>query len=87
MSSQNGHVSQALHDRIDSIASNLKSVAEQLSSTASSVKDRASDVTSHAVSGASSLGARASKAIQDHPIAAIGIALGAGYLIMRLIRR
>jgi ElaB/YqjD/DUF883 family membrane-anchored ribosome-binding protein len=87
MSSHNGLAAKALHDRIDAIASNLKSVIEQLSSAASSVKDRASDVTSHAMSGASSLGTRTGKAIQNHPIAAIAIALGAGYLVVRWMRR
>jgi len=86
MSHHNGLASQ-LHDRIDSIASNLKSVADQLTDAAATVKDRASDVTSQAASRASSLGARAGKAIQDHPLAAIGIAFGAGCLIMRMIRR
>jgi ElaB/YqjD/DUF883 family membrane-anchored ribosome-binding protein len=87
MNSQNGHVPQALYERIDSIAAGLKDVADQLSSTVASVKGQASDLTSHAVSRASWLRARASKAIQDHPIAAIGIAFGAGYLIMRVMRR
>jgi ElaB/YqjD/DUF883 family membrane-anchored ribosome-binding protein len=91
MNAQNGHPSQVLHERIDSItssiASSLKSVADQLSSMASLAKDRASEVTSHTASTASSLGARASRAIQEHPIAAITVVVGAGYLLMRLIRR
>ena len=87
MSSQNGHAPQVLHERIDSIASSLKSAADQLSNAAASARDHASEVTSHAASRASLLGARASKAIMDHPIAALGIAFGAGYLLMRLIRR
>jgi ElaB/YqjD/DUF883 family membrane-anchored ribosome-binding protein len=88
MTSQDGiQTHSALNARIDSIASELKGVADRLSSAASSLKDRASGVTSHARSSAGSFANRASKAIQDHPIAAIGIALGAGYLLMRLIRR
>lgn len=87
MNSQNGNVAQALHERIDTIASSIKSAADQLSSASATAKDRASELTSRAVSGASSLGARAGRAIQAHPIVAIGIALGAGYLLMRLIRR
>lgn len=87
MSSQNGHSSQVLHERIDSIASGLRSVADQLSTAASSARNRASDVTSHAVSSASSLGAKVSKLVQQHPLAAIGIAIGAGYLVLRVVRR
>jgi ElaB/YqjD/DUF883 family membrane-anchored ribosome-binding protein len=95
MNPHNGHASRALHDRIDpiidpivdSIAGNLQAAIDQLSSTASVVEDRASEVKARTVSTASSLAARASKAIQDHPLAAVGIAFGAGYLLMRLFRR
>lgn len=88
MLSQNGlrgHT--AINERIDSIASELKSVADRLSSAAASLKDRAADAGSHARTTAGSLADRAGRTIQDHPIAAIGVAFGAGFLLMRLIRR
>jgi len=85
MTSHNGH--SALNERIDSIASDLKSVADRFAAARAQLRDRASDATSHARSSVGALASRAGKAIQDHPIAAIGIAFGAGYLVMRLIRR
>ncbi|HEX8114186.1 MAG TPA: hypothetical protein VF516_40935, partial [Kofleriaceae bacterium] len=77
----------SLDDRIDALAANLKNLVSQMSTTAAEVKGRAIDVKQRASSSAGSLAARAGRVIQDHPIAAIGVAFGVGYLVMRLIRR
>lgn len=87
MSTQNGFASANLNDRIDSLVSNLKNVADHLSSAASTFKDKASDAKSHAVSRAGSIASKAGRTAQSHPIVAVGVALGVGYLVMRLIRR
>ncbi|HEU4731700.1 MAG TPA: hypothetical protein VFT22_27580 [Kofleriaceae bacterium] len=87
MNSNNGHATRVLHDRVDAIAGNLKAFIDQVSSTASVVEHRASDVKARTVSTASSFAAMTDKAIQDHPIAAIAIAFGAGYVLTRLVRR
>ena len=90
MTLHTGHLGlneRGLHERIESIASELKIVADRLATATSPLKDRASDVTARARSGAGLLACRAGKAIQDHPIAAIGVAFGTGYLLMRLLRR
>jgi ElaB/YqjD/DUF883 family membrane-anchored ribosome-binding protein len=87
MSTQNGLPTSTPSDRIESLKSNLKEVAQHLSTTASSFKERASETKSHVAARARSFGALAGKAIKDHPIVAIGVALGTGYLVMRLIRR
>jgi ElaB/YqjD/DUF883 family membrane-anchored ribosome-binding protein len=79
--------SPTLTNRIDSLVSNLKNAAEHLSSAASSFKGRAAEARSHATARASSIAARAGKLIKDHPTAAIGFALGTGYLLVRLLRR
>jgi ElaB/YqjD/DUF883 family membrane-anchored ribosome-binding protein len=87
MSTHNGASVSALDDRIDALAANLKDLVEQVASTAAAVKGRVIDVKQQASSKAGSLASRATQLIQDHPIAAIGVAFGAGYLVMRLIRR
>jgi ElaB/YqjD/DUF883 family membrane-anchored ribosome-binding protein len=85
MTLHNGH--SPMNERIESIAAELKIVADRLAAATSQLRDRASDVSAQARSGAGSLASRAGRAIQDHPIAAIGLAFGTGYLLMRLFRR
>ena len=77
----------AINDRIDNLAANLKHVVEHMSARASAFKDDASQAREHASATARTFFARASKVIQDHPIAAIGVAFGLGYLATRLWRR
>jgi ElaB/YqjD/DUF883 family membrane-anchored ribosome-binding protein len=81
MFSQNGHsASTRINDRIDNLATNLKSAVEQMSKQAYTAKEKAS-------ASASSFIAKTGQAIKDHPIAAVGIAFGLGYLVMRALRR
>lgn len=88
MSSQNGaNPSTNLNDPIDMLESNFKSVVEHMTSRAGALDDKASEVKTTAAASDTSFISKAGKAIKDHPIAAIGIAFGAGYLFMRLIRR
>jgi ElaB/YqjD/DUF883 family membrane-anchored ribosome-binding protein len=85
MFSHNG--SHGLNERIDALSSDLKHVVDELSSAAASLRHRAAEVGSQAASGAGSLVDRTTRAIKQHPIAAIGLAFGAGYVVMRLVRR
>ncbi len=64
---------------IDTLADNLQHVAEYLASHAESMKSSAPE--------APSFLARVGKVIKAHPIAAVGIAFGIGYLAVRIIRR
>jgi ElaB/YqjD/DUF883 family membrane-anchored ribosome-binding protein len=87
MTSQNGLTGEKLNERIDSLTSGLKNAAEHVSTAAASFKERASEAKTHAAARASAIARRVGRAIQDHPFVAAGVALGAGYLVMRLIRR
>ena len=90
MSTLNGFAPAKLSHQIDSLVSNLKHVAEHLASAAAAFKDKAEDAKSHAVSRAGSIASKAGKSARKHPflaIAAAGAVVGAGYLMMRLIRR
>lgn len=87
MTSPNGLSASTLSDRIHSLMSNLKNAGEHLSSAAASFKNKASEAKSHAASSVGSFAAKTGKVIKDHPIMAIGVAVGAGYLVMRLLRR
>jgi ElaB/YqjD/DUF883 family membrane-anchored ribosome-binding protein len=74
-------------DPIDTLEANFKSVVEVLTSGASSAEDKVSDAKKTVAATVTALAAKAGKAIKDHPLAAIGVAFGVGYLLMRLIRR
>ena len=87
MNNQNGLPAATPNDRIHSLASNVKEVAEHLSTAAATVKNKASEAKAHVVSSARPIVAKAGRAIKEHPIMAVGLALGVGYLVMRLIRR
>lgn len=69
------------------LESNFKNVVEILESAASSVDDKVSGAKKTVAKGVTSFAAKAGETIKNHPIAAIGIALGVGYLVMRMIRR
>jgi ElaB/YqjD/DUF883 family membrane-anchored ribosome-binding protein len=75
MQNQNGLRAETLNDRIHLLVSNLKTAA-------SSFKDRATEAKSHAAT----IAAKTGRAIKAHPLVAIGVALGAGYLTGRLLR-
>jgi hypothetical protein len=68
----------AERDPIDILEVNLKSVVDELTSHATSP-----DKAAHEVKPSS----RMTKAIKDYPLLAIGIAFGAGFVLMRLLRR
>jgi ElaB/YqjD/DUF883 family membrane-anchored ribosome-binding protein len=74
-------------DPIDILEANFKSVVEALTSGASSVETKVSGAKERATTSVTTFAAKATKAVKDHPIAAVGIAFGLGYLLMRLIRR
>ena len=60
---------------------------ESLKTKGAAFKDSVIDVKDHTVEGATKLLARIGRTIKAHPFAAVGIAIGVGYLAMRLIRR
>lgn len=70
-----------LNDPFATLGFNFKSVVEQLTSHA------APEAKTTTPASVTSFRSKAHKAIKDHPIAALGIAFGAGYLFMRLARR
>ncbi len=56
-------------------------------SRVASLKDSVIDVKDHTVEGLTGLIARAGRLIKEHPLAAVGISIGIGYLVVRLVRR
>lgn len=86
MSSPNGKPSSpTLSDPIDSLESNFKAVVDYL--MAKAPPDTASSKAKPTDASVTSFASKAGKMAKEHPLAAIGAALGLGYLFMRLIRR
>ena len=65
-----------LETRFDGLKDNVKNLVDE-------APDRAADLKQRAMSSVEYVGEQ----IKKHPMAALGIAFGAGFLAMRLIRR
>ncbi len=73
--------------RLDSIRDSVKSLVDQGHDKVTAIKDKVVDL-QHKAKDKSGLAIdKASDLIKAHPFVAIGIALGLGYLAMRLVRR
>jgi len=76
-------MSSATHDlgtRIDSLKDSVKDLVDAGTDKASALKDAT-------VSGVSKLASQTARFVKNHPIAAVAIAFGVGYIAMRFIRR
>lgn len=81
------HGSEQLKGLIDAGAERLADVKNTVKSKFGDVKDRVIDGKDVVVDRAGSAADMLASQIKAHPFLAIGIALGVGYLAMRLIRR
>jgi len=73
-------VTHDLGSRIDSLKDSVKDLVDAGTDRAASLKDAT-------VSGVSKLASQTVKFVKHHPIAAVAIAFGVGYIAMRLVRR
>jgi ElaB/YqjD/DUF883 family membrane-anchored ribosome-binding protein len=73
--------------RLDDIKDSIKGLVDRGHDKVNAIKDKAVDVQHRARERGSAAIDRTTTLIKDHPIAAVGIAFGVGYLIMRLVRR
>jgi ElaB/YqjD/DUF883 family membrane-anchored ribosome-binding protein len=78
---------QGVDDKIDSIKDTVKGFVDQGAHTVDAIKSKVVDVKDQAIHRGGDLLERMTQLIKAHPIKAIGIAFGAGYLGMRLFRR
>jgi ElaB/YqjD/DUF883 family membrane-anchored ribosome-binding protein len=82
-----GSVSQNVDDKIDSIKDTVKGFVDQSSHAVDAIKSRVVDVKDQAIHRGGDLLDQVASLIKAHPLKAVGIAFGAGYLGMRLFRR
>jgi len=74
-------VSKQIDAQLTAFGDELKSLGERLDALS------AGELSDQATQRARALTARLGNTIQAHPIAAVGVAFGAGYLLMRVLRR
>ncbi len=72
----------AFEDRLDSLKESVRDLVDF-----GRVRDRLGDVKESVVSGTRAGVSKTGSLIKEHPIMAIGIAFGIGFIAMRLMRR
>jgi ElaB/YqjD/DUF883 family membrane-anchored ribosome-binding protein len=77
----------ALDDKIDSLRDGMKGFVEQGAQKVDAIKTKVVEVKDQAFTRGSDVLVRVTDMIKAHPLKAISIAFGAGYLGMRLFRR
>jgi ElaB/YqjD/DUF883 family membrane-anchored ribosome-binding protein len=80
-------VSDQISDGIDEVARTASRFSERLRSNAGALHEDLSAAGERFGDGAKRLGTVASEQIRAHPLAAVGIAVAAGILVSRLMRR
>lgn len=84
MANHNGNTT-AKND-IDELRDNAKHVVEQAQDKVGEIKDKVLSAKADVVTKGNDLLAQATKLIKDNPFAAVGVAFGVGYLLMRVTR-
>lgn len=82
-----GSVTGTLDDKLDSLRDSMKGVVDQGAQRVDQLKSKLIDVKDEAISRGGDLLTRTTSLIKAHPLKAIAIAFGAGYIGMRLFRR
>ena len=75
------------NNRLDSIKSSVRNLVDAGGERAGQLKSKAIDVKDQVVENSSAALSRAGSLIKEHPIAAVAIAFGVGYIAVRLLRR
>jgi len=83
----NRNISARFDERFDALKQSMRHLVDVGNDTASALKDKMIDVKDTAVSGTSSALKTTGKLIKAHPIAAVAIAFGIGFVAFKLIRR
>ncbi len=79
--------SAALENRFDSLKASVRDLVDAGGERAGQLKNKAIDVKDSVVENGGIAIRKTGSFIKEHPIVAIGIAFGIGYLAMRLLRR
>ncbi|HET9034437.1 MAG TPA: hypothetical protein VFN25_16220 [Dokdonella sp.] len=80
-------IADQISDGIDQVASSASRFSERLRNNGSALHDELNAAGERFGDGAKRLGTVASEQIRAHPLAAVGIAVAAGVLLTRMMRR
>lgn len=78
---------QGVDDKIDSLKDTVKGIVDQGAQRVDAFRSKVVDAKDQAVSRGSDVIDRASSMIKAHPLKAVAVAFGVGYVGMRLFRR
>jgi len=82
-----GTANQGVDDKIDQIKDTVKGFVDQGAQRVDQLKNKVVDVKDQALSRGNDLVDHVADLVKAHPLKAVAIAFGAGYLGMRLFRR
>ena len=76
-------IASTFEDRLDALKESVRGIVDFSADKADFLKHKLGDVKDYSGAGVKKVGAL----IKEHPIAALAIAFGVGYLTMRMMRR
>lgn len=76
-----------LDDRMGNLKDSVRNLVDASGERANQIKERLADAKDVAFDKGSAALGRVSALVKEHPIAAIGIAFGVGYLVVRMLRK
>lgn len=82
-----GHVTHTVDEKIDALSDILKGFVDHSAQRVDAIKTKVVEAKDRTILRGSDVLDRVTDLIKEHPIKAVGIAFGAGYLGMRLFRR
>jgi ElaB/YqjD/DUF883 family membrane-anchored ribosome-binding protein len=82
-----GSATRVVDEKIDSLKETVKGLVDQGAQKVDAIKTRVAEAKDQAVTRGNDVMDRATAMIKAHPIKAVAIAFGAGYIGMRLFRR
>ena len=77
----------ALDDKMGNLKDSVRNLVDAGEDRANQIKERLADAKDVAFDRGSEALGRVSALVKEHPIAAIGIAFGIGYLAVRMLRK
>lgn len=77
----------SLENRVDSIKESVRNLVDAGGERAGQLKNKAIDVKDSVIDNGGAALRKTGSLIKDHPLVAIGIAFGVGYIVVRLLRK